>query len=266
MLAILLVSLWGCSAEHYTEKAKVAVDAHKLARAESLYRKALARDSSHAPALAGLGWTYLLAGQVDAARGSFDRCRVVDPTSTECMRGRASVASADGNSKLAQSILEQAIGVDPHDAGVLSSLALQELVLGDLVAAEARYKQLIAREPGMAEYRLGLAEVRIRQDREVEAVEVVEAALALESVPIRYQAMLHQTQARALVAATADRVDPERCEETAAQVRVWLQAADRAVTLAESTKVQLPDLPVVRRLLLRRHAAVDAACPSVIEE
>ncbi len=259
-----LVLLWfvmGCSAEHYTGKAKDALDAHELSRAEILYRKALTRKSSHAPALAGLGWTYLLAGQTDAARGSFDRCREVDPSSTECMRGRASVASADGNSALARSILDQAMGIDPHDAGVVSSLALLELVQGDFAAAEARYDLLLARYPDKAEYRLGMAEVRIRQDREVEAVAVLEAALKLENVPVRYQAMLHQTQARALVAATADRVDPERCEQTAPQVRVWLAAADRSVEAARATKVELPDLPVVRRLLRRRHAAVDATCP-----
>jgi len=259
---LLLIGLLGlgCSADHYASKGKEALDAHALPKAENLYRKALSRDSSHVDALAGLGWTYLLAGQQDAARGAFERCREVDVGSTECMRGRASVASADGNPALARSILDAAVGIEPHDAGVQSSLALLELSQGDLDAADGRYTQLMARFPARAEYRVGLAELRIRQDRDEEAVSVVEAALALPDVPRRTQAMLYQTQARALVAATADRVDPARCSETAPQVRVWLNAADAAVEAAQATGVELPDLPVVLRLLRRRRAAVDAEC------
>jgi len=260
LLVVLMLGL-GCSADHYTDKAKVALSGHDLPKAEGLFRKALSRNSEHGPALAGLGWTYLLAGEIEAARGSFDRCREVAPRSTECMRGRASVASAEGNPAQARSILDEAVGVDPYDAGVLSSLALLELSLEDYASAEGRYEQLIARFPVQAEYRLGLAEVRIRQDREVEAVAVVEEALALSDVPIRTQAMLYQTQARALVAATADRVDPKRCDATAPQVRAWLSAADQAVASAKSTGVDLPDLPVVVRLLGRRHASVATDCP-----
>jgi len=255
------VLILGCSAEHYSDKGKVALDTHQLAEAEGYFRKSLSRDSDHVPALAGLGWTYLLAGEVDAARGSFDRCREVDPTSTECLRGRASVATASGLSAAARTLLDEAIGIDPYDAGVLSSLALLDLSQGEYAAADDRYTQLVARFPDKPEYQLGLAEVRIRQDKEVEALTILEAALAMGAVPARTRAMLHQTQARALIAATADRVDSARCEQTAPQVRTWLVAADKAIAAAEATGVTLPDLPVVKRLLKRRHAAVEADCP-----
>ena len=69
------------------------------------------------------------------------------------------------------------------------------------------------------------------------------------------------TQARALIAATADRVDPDRCAQTAPQVRAWLDAADSAVSGASGTGISLPDLPVVGRLLRRRRASVEAECP-----
>jgi hypothetical protein len=82
---------------------------------------------------------------------------------------------------------------------------------------------------------------------------------------VRTRAMLHQTKARALVAATADRVDSTRCEQTAPQVRAWLIAADRAVADAAATGVSMPDLPVVRRLLRRRHAAVESDCPQGLQ-
>jgi Flp pilus assembly protein TadD len=256
-----LVFGMACSAGYHTDNGKEALDTHDLAGAEASYRTALSRDPAHAPALAGLGWTYLLAGEVEAARGAFERCSEVEPESTECLRGRASVASSTGNTARALTLLEQAVGLDPYDAGVLSSLALLELAQGKLPAADARYSQLIARFPDKAEYRLGLAEVRIRQDRETEAVEEVEAGLACRDLPVRTRAMLLQTQARALIAATADRVDPDRCAQTAPQVRAWLDAADSAVSGASGTGISLPDLPVVGRLLRRRRASVEAECP-----
>ncbi len=267
MRAWWIMGLWlGCSAEHHAGKGKVALDAHQLAEAEGHFRKSLSRQPDHAPALAGLGWTYLLAGEIEAARGSFDRCREVDPQSTECLRGRASVASAAGQSASARALLEEAMGIDPYDAGVLSSLALHELSQGSHDAAEPRYAELSARHPDKAEYRLGMAEVRIRQDRELEAITVIDEALRLEAIPPRTRALLYQTQARALVAATADRVDSTRCDETAPQVRAWLQAASKAVAAAEGTGVKLPDLPVVARLLKRRQAAVESDCPVQVLE
>jgi tetratricopeptide (TPR) repeat protein len=265
-LGLIYLVVLGCSAEHHADKGKAALSAHELAKAEGHYRSALSREPDHAPALAGLGWTYLLAGEIDAAAGAFERCQELHPSSTECLRGLASVASSRGTSPKARALLEQAIGIDPYDAGVLSSLALLDLSQGDYDKADTRYGQLVARFPAMAEYQLGMAEVRIRQDREVEAVAVIEAALALDDIPVRTRAMLHQTKARALVAATANRVDSTRCDQTAPQVRAWLIAADRAVADATATGVSMPDLPVVRRLLRRRHAAVESDCPQPLQE
>lgn len=257
----MLLWLAGCTADHHAARGKNALDRHDLATAETGFRKALARDAEHVEALAGLGWTYLLAGQVDAARGAFDRCHSVSPTTIQCIRGQASVASASGNPALAHARLDQAIVLDPHDAGVLSSKALLALTGGDLVTAGAQYKALVGRFPNKAEYRLGMAEVRLRENAYTEALNILEAALALEGTPRRYLAMMRQTQARTLVAATAGRVDPERCAETAPQVRSWLDAADEAVSAAEETQVPLPDLTVVRRLIRRRRAMVDEVCP-----
>ena len=63
-----VMAVMGCSADHHAEQGRVALDAHDLAAAEQAYRKALDREPSHAEALAGLGWTYHLAGQRGAAR------------------------------------------------------------------------------------------------------------------------------------------------------------------------------------------------------
>ena len=91
-VVVLCLVVLGCSAEHHADKGKAALSIHELAKAEGHYRSALSRDPGHAPALAGLGWTYLLAGEVDGAAGAFGRCQELHPGSTECLRGLASVA------------------------------------------------------------------------------------------------------------------------------------------------------------------------------
>ncbi len=257
-----LCVLLGCSADHYAERGKDALNRHDLVEAETRFRQAIARDSRHVDALSGLGWTYLLAGQTDAATGSFERCVAVAPESTACLRGQAAVASASGNPAQARSLLNRALVYDPYDGGVKSSLALLALAGGELDEAGAMYLDLITRFPEQAEYRVGLAEVQLRKDQYDQALETIDAALRLTDTPVRYSAMLYQTQARTLVAATAGRVDPARCKDTAPQVRTWLDAADVATESARKTAVPLPDLPVVRRLVRRRRAMVDEACPN----
>ena len=256
-----LCLLLGCSADHHADRGKAALDAHDLVEAEARYRQAIARDARHVGALSGLGWTYLLAGQTDAATGAFERCIDVAPASSTCLRGQAAVASATGNPAQARSLLNKALMSDPRDGGVKSSLALLSLTAGDLDEAGTAYETLVAQFPERAEYRVGLAEVQLRKDQYEAALATIDAALRLTNTPVRYSAMLFQTQARTLVAATADRVDPARCGAPAPQVRAWLDAADVATESAQSTGVPLPDLPVVRRLGRRRRAMGDASCP-----
>ena len=258
------LGLWcamGCSADHHSSKAKVALDAHDLVEAEARYRQALDQDSTHQEALAGLGWTYLLAGQTDAARGAFERCHETSPEAPECLRGAAAVASGEGNPARARRLLEQALVLDPHHAGVNSSLALLALAAGKLDIATEKYGNLVIRFPEQAEYRLGLAEVQLRRDAYEDALATIDAGLAQASTPSRYKAMFYQTRARTLVAGSAGRLDSKRCAATAPMVRAWLDAADTAAESAKATGVVLPDLVVVRRLLRRRRTMLDEACP-----
>jgi len=139
-------------------------------------------------------------------------------------------------------------------------LALQEVAAGDLDPAAARYEDLMARFPETGEYRMGLAEVRLRQKRPTDALELVDSALEQEGTPPRYKGMLLQLKARALVAATANRIDHRDCAQTAPPVLEWLQAAANALDEAEATGVPLPDLPAARRLVVRRRAAVEDRC------
>ncbi len=262
MMAWLLMLLWACSADYYVGKGTRALDAHQLADAEGHFRAALARDSRQADALAGLGWVYLLAGQRDAALSAFKLCVDVAPESVDCMRGRAGVASAQGNPRDARQWLEKALVVDPYDGGVQSSLALLDLAGGDIAGALQRYERLVGRFPDSSEYRLGYAEALLRKKDYQKALIVIDEALRVDDGPVRTRAMLLQTQARTLISASGKRVDVERCADTAPIVREWLAAAEKAVELADSTGVALPDLPTVRRRLKRQQVRIADTCPN----
>lgn len=260
-LVILFCGVWGCGSDHHAAKGKAAQTAHNLPKAERHYRDAISMDPEHAEALAGLGWVYLLAGQVEAASASFAQCINSHPTDPECLRGSASVASAKGNPGEARRLLNEALEHNPQHSGVISSTALLDLAAGRVDEAARRYRQLVTREPDRAEYRLGMAEALMRGKEHREALTEIEAGLAISDAPKRTRAMLLQTQARALVAASAKRVDPKNCAATAEPVRAWLDAADRAVSLADSLAIALPDLPVVKRRVRNQRARVSELCP-----
>ena len=76
----MLLLLAGCVFSNPTKEGRAALDAHDLAAAEGAFRTALERQPDNIEALDGLGWTYLLAGQREAAAGAFDRCIELAPT------------------------------------------------------------------------------------------------------------------------------------------------------------------------------------------
>lgn len=256
-----LLLLVACSADRVAEKGRAALDAHELAEAETWFRRALAKDDQHAGALAGLGWTYNLAGQRAAALDAFRRCHDVAPGAVECLRGLASLEMAAGRYDGARRRIDEARALDPDDPGVESSAALLLMVTGDIEAAALRYERLVARKPETGEYRLGLAEARLRQRRPDEAMRIAQVGAALPGTPVRYVALLWQLYARAAVQASAGLEDPARCTETAPPIRAWLKAADDALDQAEATGVTLPDLPATRRLVERRRGILGDACP-----
>ena len=109
---------------------------------------------------------------------------------------------------------------------------------------------------------MGLGEVKFRKGESQEAVALSKEGLQKPGTPIRYRAMLWALRARALIKSTAGVEDPERCEETAPPVFAWIQSAQEAVEEAEKTGVSLPDLPIVKRQVLRRKAMLLENCPT----
>ena len=102
--AVALLGL-ACSADHLAEQGQAALDRHHLPAAEESFRRALSKEPRHLGALAGLGWTYQLAGERAAAFGAFERCGQVAPEHAECQRGLASVALSGGEPMKARGLL-----------------------------------------------------------------------------------------------------------------------------------------------------------------
>jgi len=259
LISVLL--LGACSADHHSGKGQTALDRHDLSAAERHYRDALQRDPVHLGALRGLGWTYHLAGQRDASRASFERCIDLSPEDVVCLRGLGSIALAEGDQPRARRLVEQAWRQAPEDPDVTASMALLDLVAGDYEQASERYEGLVRRYPDRGEFCIGLGEVRFRQDRPAETLEIVQQGLHDDDMPLRHRARLWLLMARALVKSTAGREDPARCSETVPPIFAWLDEADAALDQAQATGVDLPDLPAVRRLVLKRRGVVEDACP-----
>lgn len=263
---LLASTLPACSAEWHVERGQEALDRSDLAAAEAHFRRALERDPDRPDALAGLGWTYEVAGKVSAAAQVFERCARVARDDVECVRGEASVAMAQGNPVRARRLLRKALKLAPDDPRVQSTVALLDLATGDVDRAADRYAELVRRYPKRGEYALGLAEARLRQGEVDEALAIVKKALMRSETPLRYRAMLYQLRARALLAASAGRLDPKNCAESAAPVLAWVDAAQAAVDAARASGVNLPDLPVVERRVQRRRSALLEACPGAVSE
>lgn len=265
LLLVLAVALAGCGAERATRDGQSALDAHQLADAEAAFRRALASDPSHVPALAGLGWTYQLAARRDAAGDVFRRCLEVDPEAVSCLRGQASVALAAGNFKDARTHLDRAVLLAPDDPAVQTSLGILQSASGELDAAGRTWERLAARYPERAEAVAGLADLRVRQGRFDDALVVVDQGIATatsEGAAERHRAVLYLLRARILLALTADRVDASACATTLPPVVAWLDAAAEASAQARAGGMDAAELGQVDRLIQRRRAAIDAQCAS----
>jgi tetratricopeptide (TPR) repeat protein len=255
--------LGACSATADVEAGRAALEDHALSEAERHFRSALEREPGHVGALGGLGWTYQVAGQREAARASFSRCLDAAPTAPECLRGLAAVALAEGELGQARALLATAKAEAPDDLRVEGSLALLALASGEVERAAERYARLVALAPEVPEYRLGAAECALRQGRPLDAISAADVLIADPKLPRRQRAVVLQLKARALLSATEGREDPADCAGTAPPLRAWLDAAEQAVTEAEAVGVGLTELPAVRRQIHRRRAVIEQVCPAV---
>lgn len=262
LIGAALVALRLTVAERGIASARRAMEANDLVTAEAEWREVLSEDPSRAEALYGLGWTLHLAGRSDLARQAFERCVEENPDDPLGYKGLGSVAMADGNPVLARRRLEEALARAPGDLAIRQSLALLDLTTGRVDEAAAAFEALATEAPDRPELRQALAEARLAQGRAEDAMAEADRALVLAKEP-RTVATAAMTRARALLAASAGRVDKEDCARTAPPVYTWLEAADQALDVAEASGASLPDLTALRRAVRQRRGATDDLCPGL---
>lgn len=251
----------GCGAERAAEKGRAALEDHQLSEAEQHFRRALSLEPDHAGGLEGLGWTYLVAGEAQAAESVFDRCVRQHPTDSGCLRGRAGLALGQGDLVLARRLLRQAKEAHPDDPGVAHSLALLALGTEEPEEGVRALDQLVARHPEDARYRLSLARAQQLNGDGAAALQTIERALDLPAVPVRVEAMLWLLQSETILAVTRARVDADRCGSGAAAVRTWLEAGEQSAQYSAASRAAPPKTAGVLRAISRRKAALNELCP-----
>ena len=262
MLYSIITLMFACSANQLTQRGEAALERHDLVKAESLFREAIAKDPKQSAALVGLGWTYQLAGEKEAAAKVFERCLRFESENPDCLRGRASVALSLSEFEKARVWIEKAYALHPDHPGVLSSLALFRMNEGNLPRAKEIYSSLARRFPKKAEYLIGLAEIALRMGQATEAVAITDKALKLPDTPKRYTALTWMLRVRALISASAGREDPKNCKETAPIVDAWLKQAEDSLVEMEKIGVKPPEIPALKRQVLRRRAILEEKCPT----
>mgnify|MGYP003339796066 CR=1 FL=1 len=144
-----------------------------------------------------------------------------------------------------------------------SDLGLLDLTTGRADEAATTFEALIREGPDRAELHQALAEARLAQGRGSDALGEADRAVAMAAGEPRVVATSSMTRARALLAESAGRVDPEDCALTAPPVYAWLEEADRALDVAEASGVTIGDLPALRRSVRQRRGVTDDLCPGV---
>jgi len=241
------------------EAARRLLDANDLVGARAAYDLVLSNHPDEVDALIGRGWALLLLDEGPLARKDFERCRVNAPREAECLRGIASVVAATGNTGYANTLLDQALELEPGDPKVRSSQALLAVNRGELDTARTLYEGLVAEVPDEVGYQLGVGEVALRQGRLDDARKIVDEAEARTGVGVRTRGMLQILRARILLADAEARTssgcgDVERARADVAEA---IQVLDRL----RADKVTLPQVDGLRSSATDRRNTIDSACP-----
>lgn len=158
-----------------------ALNAGRLAEAESAFRAVLDANPQDSDALGGLGLVRLRQGRSEEARDLLGRAIAADPASKarweqalaganageEYARARAMIER--GQYGPAEQLLRSIIARGGDVAGAQAMLAGVQARSGDLVGAEASYRAALERQPGNADLLVGLAQLLTRQGRDAEA-------------------------------------------------------------------------------------------------
>lgn len=141
------------------------------------YQAALDLESNAPDLLSNLGVAYLRAGQLDRAEKLLYRAITEDPFNPRSRIGYGTVLAAAEDYEGAIKEFEEAARLDPSSADPLHHIANTLKKKGDIAAAEAKYREAIAKDPGFDPPRLSLALMLLEQQRQEEAIAVLEETL-----------------------------------------------------------------------------------------
>lgn len=108
-----------------------------------------------------LAQVQILSGELEAGRGSLDRCLKIDPQNAEALRDQGIVMLELGDSKQAVALLKRATQVAPDSAAAWTALGVARHRQGDLVGAMAALEQAGRLQPHAPQIFANLAEVAL---------------------------------------------------------------------------------------------------------
>jgi len=168
----------------------------RLAEAEALYRKILARDPSHVGSLHLLGLLAHQTGRNEDAAKLIGRALALNGAIPDCHYHMGLVQSALGRFDVAATHFAKAVELKPDHAEAHMDLGTALKRLGRPDAALASYRRALALRPDAAQIRYNLANLLAEQRRLDEAVDEYQQALRLAPTA----APIHHNLAAALLA------------------------------------------------------------------
>lgn len=193
-----LLLLTGCyaSASDLADEGETALRNFRLADAETAFEEALKRDPTLPRALYGLGWIYFSQGDISRARLYFERCLQADPNFYGCHRGMGSLHLSMGFMPQAEESLKRAVTLRPEDAASTSSLAHLYLTTKRLGEAEPLFQKAMTLEPDRGEAWLGMAELRYHQQRDNDALTLLDEAQKRTIAEVKFVGLMHELRGR----------------------------------------------------------------------
>lgn len=195
-----------------------------LARAEELYREALAIDSSYAAGWAGLANNHIRQGRVEEqvsdalsrARKAAERAVAIDPDHARAHATLGFLDRLEGDPAIAARHYERALAAAPGDAWIVGRTGILLTTFGRFEEAVRVLEYQVARDPVSASGHLNLGLAHYGARRWDEAVEALRTARELSPDLAGVHAFLGQTLVHAgepeagLAAIREERAEPFR--------------------------------------------------------
>lgn len=214
----------------------------EYAAARAAFDEIIAREPDSEWALANRGMTHVWDEDFVAAETDFARALAINPGVFVAYQGRGVIAMRQQRYEDAVSAFSTAMRLEPENTFAQARRAGVYVLMGNFIAAESEYRQLLAGSPGNLAYRAGLAFSLAELERRDEA-QVVLAALmdGLEPSSMEWEDAL---MARSLIAA---------------QIGLFELAIEDADQMVRTSDAQVPVLTHRCRVLAIANRNLDQA-------